>query len=149
MIPPDACSATPQGPDDGRRIEAAGKFLRLGGAKFHLDGVSYGPFAPNARGSPFPEDGQLARDVVHIVSLFFNTLRLYEMPDETMLREAEKRGLWLLVGVPWTEHVDFLSDAGSRDDALARVSEAVARLAPHPGVLAFLVGNEIEKTLVR
>ena len=149
MILPDARSDTPQGPDDRQRVAAVGKCLRLVGAKFLLDGVSYGPFAPNSRGAPFPEDEQLARDLAHIASLGFNTLRLYELPDETVLREAAKRGLRLLVGVPWAEHVDFLSDAAVREDVVARVRAAVARLAPHPQVLAFLVGNEIEKTLVR
>jgi len=131
------------------RVRTAGKFFRRSGAKFFLDGVSYGPFAPNSRGIPFPEDGQLSRDLDHIQSLGYNTIRLYELPDETVLRETARRGLHLLVGIPWTDHVDFLSDRSLRNEALERVLAAVRKLAAHEHIAAFLIGNEIEKTLVR
>ncbi|MFN0076386.1 MAG: glycosyltransferase [Prosthecobacter sp.] len=134
----------------GTRVLTAGKFLQLAaGTPFFMRGVSYGPFKPNTRSEPFPEDERLAADLRHIASLGFNTVRLYELPTPAMLREVEALGLRLIVGIPWAEHVDFLSDRGLCRGIEARIAEATARLRDHTCIAAFLVGNEIEKTLVR
>jgi len=42
MVAPIATSA---------RVVVDGKFFRLGGKKFYLKGVSYGPFAPDGSGA--------------------------------------------------------------------------------------------------
>jgi len=42
------------------RIVARGKYLFEGERKFFARGVSYGPFAPNSRGEPFPEPDRVA-----------------------------------------------------------------------------------------
>jgi GT2 family glycosyltransferase/exo-beta-1,3-glucanase (GH17 family) len=132
------------------RIVAAGKFLRLAdGGSFFLRGVSYGPFRPNPRGEPFPEDERLAADLRHIIALGFNTLRIYDLPTQAVLHAAEASGLRLIVGIPWAEHVDFLADRTLQRDIEKRVADAAGRLGAHPCIAAFLVGNEIEKTLVR
>jgi beta-galactosidase/beta-glucuronidase len=132
------------------RVVTAGKFLQLaGGAPFFMRGVSYGPFKPNSRSEPFPEDAQLASDLRHIASLGFNTVRIYELPTPAMLREVESNGLRLIVGIPWAEHVDFLSDRALRHEIEQRITETTSRLRDHACIAAFLVGNEIEKTLVR
>lgn len=132
------------------RVVTAGKFLQLaGGAPFFMRGVSYGPFKPNSRGEPFPEDDRLASDLRHIATLGFNTVRIYELPTPAVLREVESKGLRLIVGIPWAEHVDFLSDVTLRHEIEQRVRETTSRLRDHACIVAFLVGNEIEKTLVR
>ena len=101
--PANAASAKGQS-----RVGVAGKYLVRGDADFFLNGVSYGPFQPNARGEPFPEPDRLSRDFAHIRSLGFNTVRVYELPTHAVLSAAETHGLQLLVGIPWTDHVDFL-----------------------------------------
>lgn len=134
----------------GQRVATAGKYLQqTDGGPFFLRGVSYGPFQPNSRGELFPEDERLAADLRHMAALGFNTLRLYELPTATVLREVAALGLRLIVGIPWMEHVDFMSDAALRREIKARITEATKRLQGHPCVAAFLIGNEIEKTLVR
>ncbi|MFO1484397.1 MAG: glycosyltransferase [Verrucomicrobiaceae bacterium] len=134
----------------GARVVVAGKYLQHdGGAPFFMRGVSYGPFRPNSRNEPFPEDGQLGADLRHISALGFNTVRIYDLPTVTMLREVEALGLRLIVGIPWAEHVDFLSDRGLKHEIQRRVRDAAARLRDHACIVALLVGNEIEKTLVR
>lgn len=149
-MPPSALLSDTTPTPAGRRVLAAGKYLRLGdGAPFFLRGVSYGPFQPNSRGEPFPEDERLAADLRHIASLGVNTLRLYELPTAAVLREAEALGLRLIVGIPWMEHVDFMADRALRREIKARIADATRRLGGHACVAAFLVGNEIEKTLVR
>lgn len=131
------------------RLAAAGKYFTRDGSKVFLNGVSYGPFAPNSRGEPFPEDEQLARDFRHIHSLGFNAVRLYELPPDSVLDAARQTGLHLVIGIPWTDHVDFLSTSASRASIEKTIRDAAIRYGAHPGVAALLVGNEIEKTLVR
>ncbi|MCF7787927.1 MAG: glycosyltransferase [Prosthecobacter sp.] len=134
----------------GPRVVAAGKFLQLAdGTPHFVRGVSYGPFKPNSRGEPFPEDDRLAADLLHIAALGFNTVRLYEPPTAVVLREVEALGLRLIVGIPWSEHVDFLASRSLRREIEAQVAAISARLGNHACITAFLVGNEIEKTLVR
>jgi GT2 family glycosyltransferase len=131
-------------------VVVAGKFLQLAdGTPHFVRGVSYGPFKPNARGEPFPEDDRLAADLRHIAALGFNTVRLYELPTPALMREVEALGLRLIVGIPWSEHVDFLASRTLCREIEAHVAATCARLRDHSCITAFLVGNEIEKTLVR
>lgn len=127
----------------------SGKWLRAGAEKWHLRGVSYGPFKLNSRGEPYPEDDRLAADLEHIQELDFNTLRLYELPTPSVIRTATTLGLRLLVGIPWTDHVDFLRDRRLKKEIQTKVVQAVTGLKDEPCVAGFLIGNEIEKTLVR
>jgi GT2 family glycosyltransferase/exo-beta-1,3-glucanase (GH17 family) len=131
------------------RLMTGGKWLRADGEKWLMRGVSYGPFKPNSRGEPYPEDARLEADLRHIRELGFNTVRLYELPTAAVLQAAAKLGLRLLVGIPWTDHVDFLRDRRLKREILERVRQAVTLLKDEPCVAGFLIGNEIEKTLVR
>lgn len=142
-------SALPSVLSEPPAISVAGKALRAGAERWHLSGVAYGPFRPNMRGEPFPEDAVMLADLDRIVRLGFNTLRLYQSPSEALLAAAEARGLRLLVGLAWTDHVDFLRTRQQRQQVVERVRAEAARLAHRPVVAAFLVGNELEKTLVR
>lgn len=131
------------------RVAAGGKWLCAGGDKWLLQGVTYGPFPPGQDGRGFPDPALLEADFARIRGLGFNTVRLYEPPTRAVLRSAEAHGLRLLVGLPWTDHVDFLRDRRRRAGVEAAVLEAVGRLRDEAGVAGFLIGNEIEKTLVR
>lgn len=134
----------PSAPEFIGRVVAAGKFFQVGDSTtpFRLHGVTYGPFAPDAPSRVEP-------DFKHIASLGFNAVRLYEIPDQATLDAAATHHLRLLCGIPWTEHVDFLADPACWDDVRERVRSAAEALGRHPLVAAILVGNEIEKTLVR
>jgi hypothetical protein len=131
------------------RLRVSGKFLRVGDEKVRLRGISYGPFRPNAAGAPFPEDSRLTSDLEHLWALKFDTVRLYDPPNDHLLSEAQRLGLRLIVGIPWTDHVDFLRDPALQKKIIRAVRETVTRFRDHSCVVAFLVGNEIEKTLVR
>lgn len=131
------------------RLETGGKWLRANGGKWQMRGVSYGPFKPNRRNEPFPEDDRLAADFAHIRNLGFNTVRLYELPTQAVIREATGQGLRILAGIPWTDHVDFLRGRMLQWEIRQHVREAVGRFKEVPCIAGFLVGNEIEKTLVR
>ena len=133
-----------------RRLVAAGSCLRdEAWQKYFLKGVTYGPFRPNARDEPWPEDGQLHADLTHIAGLGFNTVRIYEAPSEMLLQSCRENHLHIIAGIPWTQHVDFFADETVRADAIKRVRQMARRLRDEPAVIAFCIGNEIEKTLVR
>lgn len=150
MLPrPDPIDSPPAEKAAGGSIVARGKFFRRGDEKTFPRGISYGPFRPNSRSEPFPDDTQLAADLADIQRLGFNTVRLYHPPTEALLNGAVRLGLQLIVGIAWTDHVDFLRSVNSRRQMLETVRAEVTRLRDHPCVIAFLVGNEIEKTLVR
>lgn len=139
------------GPSAALPIQAGGKWLRTTaeGRRWEMRGVSYGPFSRNESGEPYPSRERLFHDFAHIRSLHFNTVRLYELPSPGVLEAAEANGLRLLCGIPWTDHVDFLADPALRLQIRNQVVEAVTRLKTFPQVIGFLVGNEVEKTLVR
>lgn len=134
-------------------IFASGKFFRAqtvtGSRRIQIRGISYGPFRPGLDGQPFPEETRLTADLEQIQAMGFDTLRIYHPPSESLLNQALRLGLRLLVGIAWTDHVDFLRCRKRRQEALQTVQETCARLRGHPSVVGFFVGNEIEKTLVR
>ncbi|MCB1210469.1 MAG: hypothetical protein KDK97_14145, partial [Verrucomicrobiales bacterium] len=130
-------------------LSVGGKFFETAGKSLWLNGVSYGPFAPNAAGEPFPAKETLTQDLEHIRSLGFNLLRIYELPTAFLLRETARLGLYLLVGIPWTDHVDFFAEAALTAEIQRNVTDTVRSLQHHDQIAGFLVGNEIEKTLTR
>ncbi|MDB6119042.1 MAG: putative glycosyltransferase [Verrucomicrobiaceae bacterium] len=144
-------TSTPLSPslDTLSRVRTGGKYLRRGAAKWWLNGVSYGPFKPNELGEPFPERVRLATDFAVIRGMGFNALRIYELPTAAVLEEAAAHDLLLLVGIPWTEHVDFLRSPDHLLEIEKRVRTAALSFGSHPSVAALVIGNEIEKTLVR
>src|SRR5262245_35836279 len=97
-------------PASAARIVTDGKFLRSGDDRFLVKGVTYGTFAPDANGHQFPPAGQVADDFRLMAQLGINTVRVYTPPSVELLDEAARRGLRVMVGVPWSQHVAFLDD---------------------------------------
>jgi len=145
--------STPAGlrPQAGQspKLEAHGKFFFSGGDKVLLKGVTYGPFGPNGSGAPFPERARVERDLSLIGELGANTLRTFDVPPRWMLDSAADRGLRVLVGIPWAEHICFLDSRELARSIRGTVAEAVAACRDHPAVAAYLVGNEIPTDIVR
>ena len=131
-------------------IRAQGKFFFSGeGAKFHLKGVTYGPFAPNAEGLPFPAPELLRKDAEAIRGLGANLLRVYHLPSRELLEACRANGLKLLVSIPWADHVDFLSDRALMRQIEGSVVEAVEKMRGEEALFGWLVGNEIPAEMVR
>lgn len=131
------------------RVRVDGKFFRLGAAKFHVKGLTYGPFAPNADGDPLPAREQAARDCRQIRELGANLLRLYHVPPPWFLDLAAEHELKVLVDVPWQKHRCFLDSPALQAEARAAVRQAVAVCRGHPALFAYSVGNEIPPDIVR
>src|SRR5580698_9830448 len=133
-----ASAASPQ-----TRAKVDGKFFRLGERKFHLKGVSYGPFAPNAADGTFANREQTARDFAQIRELGANLVRIYHVPPRWFLDLATEHGLKVMVDIPWNKHLCFLETELRKADALQAVRQAVQACAGHPAVFAYSVANEI------
>tara|TARA_Y100001934_G_scaffold243661_1_gene300464 strand:+ start:1801 stop:4479 length:2679 start_codon:yes stop_codon:yes gene_type:complete len=134
---------------DKRRVTIDGKFFRLGEKKFYVKGLTYGPFAPNAAGDPFPEKEQAERDFEQIVSLGANVLRVYNVPPVWLLDLGLKHELRFLIDVPWWQTGCFLDTKKTHDDARSAVRNAVKTAGDHEAVFAFSVANEIAPDIVR
>ena len=131
------------------RVSVDGKFFRLGPRKFHVKGITYGPFAPNAQGDMFGSPAQTARDLQQIGELGVNVLRLYHVPPPWFLDLAAECGLKLLIDIPWSKHLCFLDSPQSERTALEAVRGAVRATHGHPAVFAYSVVNEISADIVR
>lgn len=131
------------------RVRTAGKFLRLGARKFHVRGFSYGPFAPNRAGEPWPEFECVRRDMSLMRELGANSFRVYFPPPEWLLDLAHAEGLCVFVDVPWEKHRCFFEDWKARDTARRRVLETARSAGHHPAVMAISVVNEIPADVVR
>jgi glycosyltransferase involved in cell wall biosynthesis len=131
------------------RVSVDGKFFRLGGKKFYLKGVSYGPFAPSDAPGNFASPEQTAHDFAQIRELGANLIRVYYVPPRWFLDLAAEHGLKALVDIPWGKHLCFLDSAKQRETAREAVREAARACAGHPAVFAYSVANEIAPDVVR
>jgi GT2 family glycosyltransferase len=145
MVATSMNSASPT----AERVRVDGKFFRLGAKKFHVKGVTYGPFAPNEQGETFPAPEQVRRDLAQLQQLGVNVLRVYYVPPRWFLDLLQEFGLKALVDIPWAKHLCFLDTAASQDEARRTVREAVTACKDHPAIFAFSVVNEISAEIVR
>lgn len=123
-----------------------GKSLYLGAEKLTIKGVTYGPFGSGSDGGFEPI--RAARDFDRMAAAGINSIRVYTPPAGWLLDLAHARGLLVMVGIPWEQHVAFL-DTGRAAAIEATVREAVRACAGHPAVLAYAIGNEIPSSIVR
>jgi GT2 family glycosyltransferase len=133
----------------GTRVEARGKFFFANGEKLYLRGVTYGTFRPAADGSMFPAPETVEADFQRMVEAHVNAVRTYTVPPVWLLDLAASFGLYVLVGIPWEQHITFLDDRKTRERIERTVREAIRDCAAHPAVLAYLIGNEIPAPIVR
>src|SRR2546423_3959556 len=125
-----------------------GKFLFRGDRKFHVKGVTYGPFAPREdRDDGFQPD-TVEADFADMARSGINSVRVYSVPPRWVLDAALRHGLLVMVGLPWEQHVTFLDGRRPREIE-RRVREGVRACRGHPAVLCYVIGNEIPAPIVR
>jgi len=132
-----------------RRARVDGKFLAVGDRRLRLQGVTYGPFAPNPQGEPFPAPGRVARDFALMQGAGVNSVRTYCTPPEWFLDLADEAGLSVFMDIPWAKHLCFLDDREACAQAREAVRRAATRGSTHPSVVAYSIGNEIPPDVVR
>ncbi len=131
------------------RPTAKGKFFFIGEEKFYVRGVTYGPFRPEQDGGEYHNAATVDRDFRLMREQGINSLRLYTVAPRWLLDLAQEHGLRVLVGLPWEQHVTFLSDRRRAHQIERRIAGLVKTCAGHPALLGYAVGNEIPSPLVR
>jgi O-antigen biosynthesis protein len=112
-------------------------------------GVTYGTFRPDQEGGDFPTPEAVAEDFADMAANGVNSVRTYTVPPVWLLDLAYENGLWVMVGVPWEEHITFLDDRGRRAAIERGLREAIRPSAGHPAILSYAIGNEIPASIVR
>lgn len=139
----------PEAPTPPHRVRTDGKFFRLHDQRFFVQGVTYGTFAPNTNGEPFPEPHRALADLDLIAALGANTVRTYDLPPPWLLEAAAARHLQILVTLPWTASAGFLASRSERRSLRHAVARAVRSLIPHPNAFALALANEIPPDILR
>ncbi len=136
--------------DPAARLTVSGRGFVRGGARIRLQGVTYGPFAPDDRGCRFPPLEIVRRDIDRMLDLGINAVRSYHLPPDWFLDEiCDRAGMILFVDVPWSKHTCFLNSRAARSEARAAVETAVRLGRDHSGQMVYSVGNEIPADVVR
>ncbi|GAB4448201.1 MAG: hypothetical protein OHK0015_52760 [Chloroflexi bacterium OHK40] len=146
--PLTATSNSPR-PHPGQRPHARGPFLWASDEKLFVRGVTYGTFQPNAAGEEFHDRQQVERDFALMAAHGINTVRTYTPPPRWLLDVASANGLWVMVGLPWTQHVTFLDSRRPVQAIVEAVRRGARACAGHPAVLCYSIGNEIPAGIVR
>lgn len=81
------------------------------------------------------------KDLERIVAAGFNTIRTWNPLTDEQLAIAAEHGLWVLQGV-WFDPAGDFADPTFRRASCDLVEREIARSAPHPNVLGYLVMNE-------
>ncbi len=143
---PGVCS-NPTAPNP--RPTVHGKFIFVDGKKFYLKGVTYGTFRPDEHGQELYEPSVVQRDFAQMQAAGINAIRTYTVPPHWFLDTARQYGLYVMVGIPWEQHVAFLDERQRPREIEKRVRNAVRSCVGHPAILCFAIGNEIPTTIVR
>lgn len=135
--------------DDQREVVVDGKFFACGGERFHIKGVTYGPFAPDGEGETFGTEAQVVRDLELIQGLGANVLRTYHVPPRWFLDRVDERGLKVFTDIPWSKHLCVLDSNRRVREVQDVVRQAVSSVEGHRAMMAFSVANEIPADIVR
>lgn len=132
-----------------QRTKALGKFIYAGNEKLWVRGVTYGTFRPGADGCDYPDPGVVRKDFSRMASAGINTVRTYTIPPLWLFDIASEHGLYIMIGIPWEQHIAFLDDSKRVEKIKRRVHDVVIGCAAHPALLCFTIGNEIPASIVR
>ncbi len=131
------------------RPRVEGKFLYVGDEKLWLRGVTYGTFHPNSDDDLFPSSEVVERDFAQMAENGLNAIRTYTAAPRWLLDIAHRYGLYVMIGLPWEQHITFLDDKQRSRSIEQRVRESVQACAGHPALLCYTIGNEIPAPMVR
>src|SRR5437867_3540384 len=133
----------------GARPTVRGKFIYAGGRKLYVRGVTYGPFRPEPDGCEYHDAEAVEQDFSQMAAHGINAVRTYTIPPRWLLDCAQRHGLWVMVGLPWEQHVAFLENRKRPRLIARRGREGVRACAGHPAARAYAIRNEIPAGIVR
>jgi hypothetical protein len=112
-------------------------------------GVTYGTFRPDDETDDFPRYEAVAEDFASMAAHGINSVRTYTVPPRWLLDLAHENGLYVMVGLPWEQHITFLDEPARLRSIKRSVREGIRACAGHPAVLCYAIGNEIPASIVR
>src|SRR4051794_2089975 len=140
----------PHGPPArASRLRVDGKFFARNGVRVHMRGVTYGPFASDDAGEPFPEPRRVIADFAAMRAAGIDAIRTYHRPPPRVLDLANEAGISIVIDVPWLKHLCFLDRAKAQSRARYLIRETAALGRRFPCVAAISIGNEIPPNVVR
>lgn len=131
------------------RLKIHGKAFRRGSRRIRINGVTYGPFAPNPDGEPFPTPERARQDLSAMCTAGINAIRTYHLPSEELLELADEAGIGILIDAPWRKHLCFLDSEAAQKEARDIVRKMAVRCQHHACTLAYSIGNEIPPDVIR
>lgn len=131
------------------RIRTDGRAFAQGSRRLRVQGVTYGPFAPDAVGDPFPSPPCVQRDFTLMGAAGINAVRIYHAPPAWFLEAAEEQGISLLIDIAWPKDMCFLESETYQRQAREAVRSAVQRGHGSSSIFAYSIGNEIAPDIVR
>ena len=140
--------STPE-PAFSRRPHVDGKFLAVGGKRQFIRAVTYGSFARNDAGEPFPPFDQLRADFEHMRASGANAVRLYTPPSDRIADAAAAAGLWLIADLCWGPRSCELDDRSAVRSMVEHTRAHARRLRGHQAMLLWGIGNEIPPLVAR
>ena len=135
-------------PAEGR-IRVNGRGFSRDGKPHPVQGVTYGPFAPDADGNPLPPPERIRQDFAQMRRIGVNSVRIYHIPPAWFLDLGASEGISVLMDVSWPKDVCFLESAAYQKQARQAVRAAAERGRGHSGVFAYSLGNEIPADIAR
>src|SRR5262245_43151646 len=132
-----------------RRPYVDGKFLAVDGKRQFIRAVTYGSFAPNDAGEPFPTFDVLRADFEHMRASGANAVRLYTPPSDRIADAAADAGLWLIADLCWGPRSNELDDRGAVRSMVEHTRAHARRLRGHQAMLLWGIGNEIPPLIAR
>ncbi len=130
--------------------------MRIHGKRFahaekgtRLRGLTYGPFAPDAEGQPFPARSRVCDDLAKMQLLGANSIRTYHVPPPWLLDLVDENGLTVFMDIPWSTHICFLQSRRAQADARRMVRQAAGNGRYHSCIAAYNIGNEIPTDIIR
>ena len=130
-------------------VEVDGKFFRLKGKLWPLQGLTYGPFGQDPNVDAFATREQTLKDFDIIRSTGTNTLRVYHVPPQWFMDMANDHSLKLWVDIPWGQHHAFLDSRQERKKIRQEIGQIARQIGNHPSLFALCIGNEISSELIR
>jgi glycosyltransferase involved in cell wall biosynthesis len=131
------------------KVVVDAKFLRVNGRRFWIKGVTYGTFSQNEEGEPYPPNDQVRRDFERMRAAGINTVRLYTPPSTQLADIAAELGLYLIPDICWGQRRCQLDSPEEIQMMREWTRGHARRLANHPAILMYSVGNEIPPLIVR
>lgn len=131
------------------RPQVKGKFFYLGDSKLWVRGVTYGTFRPDEAGNEFHKRDVAAADLARMAANGINAVRTYTPPPRWFLNLARQAEIFVMAGLPWEQHVAFLDNRKTARRIETALRKMIRKIAGHPALLCYVIGNEIPASIVR